>query len=415
MATLHSLKQNYLEMCKDVTQLPNPYIVHVLQEVYQQPVENHSDGIMLKLAGNNHLTPVQKITDDDVMVLAKILYNNTFVTGLDLRYNSLTDTGAEHIGILLRETPSLRHLNLMCNDIATKGAEFLTKALLDNETLKQLRINGNKIGNKGGMHFASMLQINATLEELDLGDTDLGTQSLIALATVLTHNSTIKSINLSRPLLYDLQEETTVHMTKMLKVNPSLKELHLGKHEMTDFGVERLCETLLVNSSLRYLDLQCNKITRDGAKHLAELLKKNTAIEILDLASNRIEDDGAVYLSEAIALHNNRLKGLAVVSNNIGAKGLVALAEAMKTNTTLSYIYIWGNKLTDAPCKAFADLLASGRLEENHTDVRPYVVDDHFYVAELFHGLRRNYYWTPSFGKDGDFICNSSLAVMGTS
>lgn len=41
----------------------------------------------------------------------------------------------------------------------------------------------------------------------------------------------------------------------MLKNNSSLVELHLGKHEMKNFGVERLCEALYENSSLRYLDL----------------------------------------------------------------------------------------------------------------------------------------------------------------
>lgn len=45
-------------------------------------------------------------------------------------------------------------------------------------------------------------------------------------------------------------------MARMLVVNRTLRELHLGKHEMTDTGVERLCEALRVNKSLRYLDLR---------------------------------------------------------------------------------------------------------------------------------------------------------------
>lgn len=45
-------------------------------------------------------------------------------------------------------------------------------------------------------------------------------------------------------------------MAHMLKVNKTLRELHLGKHGMTDTGVERLCEALKMNSSLRYLDLR---------------------------------------------------------------------------------------------------------------------------------------------------------------
>lgn len=45
-------------------------------------------------------------------------------------------------------------------------------------------------------------------------------------------------------------------MAQMLVVNKTLRELHMGKHGMTDTGVERLCEALKMNFSLRYLDLR---------------------------------------------------------------------------------------------------------------------------------------------------------------
>ncbi|MBN3298559.1 LRC34 protein, partial [Amia calva] len=308
----------------------------------------------------------------------------------------------------------LQYLNLMGNDIEASGAEAIAKALHCNATLMKLQMTANKMGNKGAMHFAAMLQINSSLEELDVGDCDLDTQSLIAFAIVLNNNRNICVINLSRPLLYSQQEETTVHMAHMLKVNQHLKELHLGKHEMKDFGVERLSETLSFNGTLRYLDLHCNSITRDGAKCLSELLKQNTPLEILDLSSNRIEDDGAIYLSEAIALYNTNLKALSIPGNNIGTQGLVSLAKAMRVNSTLSHIYIWGNKLEEPTCVAFCSIIESGRLPQENTDVAPYRVEGRTHLSELFHGLRRHYYWTPTYGTDGDPACNSVLVLRDT-
>ena len=41
---------------------------------------------------------------------------------------------------------------------------------------------------------------------------------MIAFATVLNQNGTVKYLNLNRPLIYSRQEETTVHIAKMLKV-----------------------------------------------------------------------------------------------------------------------------------------------------------------------------------------------------
>ena len=80
-------------------------------------------------------------------------------------------------------------------------------------------------------------------------------ESVLALATVLRQNKFITSLNVGRPLLFSVQEETTVHMGLMLRVNTNLRELHLAKYSMRDFGAERLAEGLYENTSLKYLDL----------------------------------------------------------------------------------------------------------------------------------------------------------------
>ncbi|NXQ88281.1 LRC34 protein, partial [Nyctibius grandis] len=415
MSACPDLHQDYVRACQNLGQPENPFIARVLQEADENDKITWTKGITLKIAGNNHLVPVQRVTDEDLQVLASVLRNTVFVTGLDLRCNVLTDAGAKHMATFLQENSTLRYLNLMFNDISTSGAELIATALHTNETLVYLRMTGNKIGNKGGMFFASMLQINSTLEKLDLGDCDMGTQCLIEIATALTRNKSVKAINLNRPLLYSQEEETTVHIALMLKNNSSLVELHLCKHEIKNFGVERLCEALYENSSLRYLDLSCNKISRDGVKFLGELLKRNQTLEILDLNANRIEDDGAIYLSEALALYNRTLRALSVVSNNLSGKGLVALSDAMKTNMELSYIYIWGNKIDEATCMAFSELIRTGRLKPNCTDVEPYEVDGHIHLAELSHGLQKHYYWTPSCGEVMNKDANASLAITAVS
>ncbi|KFP79578.1 Leucine-rich repeat-containing protein 34, partial [Apaloderma vittatum] len=414
MSVHPALLQHYVQTCRNLGQPENPFIAHVLQEADKKE-KTWTEGITLKIAGNNNVVPVQRVTDDDLQVLASVLRNAALVTGLDLRYNVLTDAGAKDVATFLKENSTLRYLNLMFNDIGTNGAELIARALHRNETLVYLRMTGNRIGNKGGMFFASMLKINSTLEKLDLGDCDLGTQCLVAIATALTQNKSLKAINLNRPLLYSQQEETTAHVAVMLKSNSSLVELHLRKHEMKNFGVEQLCEALYENSSLKYLDLSCNKITCDGAKFLGQLLKCNQTLEILDLNANRIGDDGAIYLSEALALYNRTLQALSVVSNNISGKGLVVLSDAMKTNMELSYIYVWGNKFDEASCTAFSELIQTGRLKPNCTDVEPYEVDGHVCLAELSHGLQKHYYWTPRCGEVTNKDANASLAIAAVS
>ncbi|XP_072110936.1 leucine-rich repeat-containing protein 34 isoform X3 [Mobula birostris] len=372
------LKACYLNLCAEMKQDVNPYILNMLQHVDHSDVVLY-DGFTLMLSGNSLLFPVQRLTDNDAAVLVCLLHQNSFITGLDLRFNNLSNCGAESIAKLLLETKVLSDLNLMCNDIGSSGAEWIAEALQVNQSLKHLRINGNKIGNKGGMHFATMLQLNKTLESVDLGDCDL--------------------------------EEMTVHMANMLQVNQSLQELHLAKMGIKDFGAQQLSERLVNNKTLRFLDLRCNQISCDGAKFLAELLRHNTPLKILDLAANRIGDDGLVYISEALRYLNDQLVALSVTSNSITGTGLVTFANALKSNTTLKNVYIWGNDLDESACSEFANLLKVGRLKPRQTDVSPYWVDGQVYLAEVSHGLQMFYYWVPQYGEWDEAACHASKVL----
>lgn len=382
-------KEKYIALCQQRNVEAHEYVLKALNKSAKDFLLSQTDEMCIDLAGNNKLMTQERLSDDDIDILCSIISKSTVLASLDLRYNNFTDSAAASIAKFIEESPCIKSLNLMCNEITADGAQKIATALQDNSTLRSLKMNGNKIGNKGGMYFAQALQINSKLRQLDLGDTDLGTESIIALSTVLGQNKHLRSINMNRPILFSQQEETTVHISKMLKINHNLRELHISKCDIGDFGVERLCDGLTDNYSLVYLDLSCNKITRDGAKTLSALLRKNTPLEILDLGHNRIEDDGAQHISEALAVYNSSLKALVISYNSINGKGLVLIAHAMFSNSSLSNIYIWGNNLEKLACDAFKSLIDSKRLLQKNTDVRPYEVDGINRLAEMSHGLRR--------------------------
>lgn len=396
------IKERYQKLCEQKGALPHFYILKTLTNAAADFLAGATDDLNLDLSGNiKTITEVNvRLEDSDVDLLCAILSRSTALTSLDLRYNNLTDNATPALARLIKDSISLREINLMCNNISEEGASHIAKALHDSKTLKSLKLNGNKIGNKGGMYFAQALQINGKLRELDLGDCDLGTECVIAMATVLSQNKQLRAINLNRPLFFSKQEECLVHLGKTLKVNSVLKELHIEKFDLQDFGVERLCDGLRENYTLAYLNLRCNRVTRDGALTLSKLLRQNTPLEILDLGFNRIEQDGAMYLSSALSTFNTNLKALVLVSNKIEGDGIVSLAAMMNVNTTLTNIYVWGNDLDENACESFGQLIRTGRLSTKNTDVKPYVVDGRTYLAEFSHGLRRFYYWTPTYGPD---------------
>jgi len=72
---------------------------------------------------------------------------------------------------------------------------------------------------------------------------------------------------------------------------------------------------------------------------LAEALKTNTTITTLDLSYNDIGHEGAKALAEALK-NNTTITTLDLVGNPIGDEGPKALAEALETNMTITKLDI---------------------------------------------------------------------------
>jgi hypothetical protein len=82
---------------------------------------------------------------------------------------------------------------------------------------------------------------------------------LIAIATILNYNKNLLSLNINRPVpqyqFANWMDEIAQHYAIMLKVNSGLKELHMQKYEMRDYGAQWLSENLVHNRCLVHLDL----------------------------------------------------------------------------------------------------------------------------------------------------------------
>ncbi|XP_011404247.1 PREDICTED: leucine-rich repeat-containing protein 34-like [Amphimedon queenslandica] len=342
--------------------------------------ENQSEAnSSLHLNGNQASLREKRLNDQDVEVLSHCLIDGSVILlSLVLSYNRITDKGVEHIAQYIKEVKCpLQHLDLSYNDISVDGIALIADALQFNTSLQHVSLDGNLLEKKGGLDLAAMLQVNTTLTHLTLSNTHLHTDCIIAMATVLHGNQTIQCLDLSRPLVHSCLEESTIHISKMLKISCTLKEIHLSKHDMTDTGVKWMATCLMENpnSSLTHLDLSCNKLSRDGASHIAEFLLTNPPLEVLNLSCNRIESEGLISLSNALQSGNNRLKSLLVISNDIHDAGLLAVANLMQVNSVLSQLHIWGNKWTTPTCDAFRELLKTGRLQPGDIDVNFYEVD----------------------------------------
>ena len=91
---------------------------------------------------------------------------------------------------------------------------------------------------------------------------------------------------------------------------------------------------------------------------LAEALKTNATLTVLNLRDNNIGPEGAIALADALKI-NTTLTYLSLWNNTIGPERAIALAEALKTNSTLTYLNLsWNNINSDSKTILFKAVLA---------------------------------------------------------
>lgn len=137
----------------------------------------------------------------------------------------------------------------------------------------------------------------------------------------------------------------------------------LDNMKLVDQDMEIIVKQVIVNKQCNFISLQSNKFTSIGASILADALNDNTTLEMLYLGNNFISDDGVYFLSNALSLKNNVLKTLVLQKNRITDKGTKCLAEMLKINDTLLWLYLGENQISDEGVRILADTLEN----HNHT------------------------------------------------
>ncbi|UJR35786.1 hypothetical protein I4U23_028534 [Adineta vaga] len=399
---LKELKHSYEQASTKTKQRPNQGIVETLSTLRERSLRYIDESTyqnydrILPLNGNQPTLNKFRIHDNDLPHIFEALRTATMITHLDLRYNRISDEGAGLLANFLINDQYISILNLQGNDIHRKGTQSIANSLKTNTALSSLSLADNNIGKEGGMAMAETLQININLEHLNLANCDLEMNSLVALLTVLRYNPSLKTVDLSRPVPQyqhtNWVDDIAIHIAQMLEKNTVLQELHIQKYEIRDIGFMWICQKMQHNQTLYFLDLSCNRITRDGAVYIAPMLEKCSLLR-LNLAFNRLEDEGAGHIATALLHSNSRLRSLDIRWNNIKGDGLCSLADAVKFNSALMELFVWGNVNEERACLALENLLKIRRFEPDNIDISPYRVDARTYLAESINNLDKYSYW----------------------
>ncbi|AIK95649.1 hypothetical protein [Candidatus Odyssella acanthamoebae] len=156
-----------------------------------------------------------------------------------------------------------------------------------------------------------------------------------------------------------------------------------------------------------------NQIGDTGGTALGEALKTNTTLTFLDLGNkdwgkNKIGNRGGTALGEALKI-NTTLTYLDLGDNKISNSGVVALGEALKTNTTLTSLDLYGNYIGKPGVVALGEALKTNRTLA-YLDLGDNKIGES--GVALGEALKVNTTLT-SLGLGGNKISNSGVVALG--
>jgi len=125
-------------------------------------------------------------------------------------------------------------------------------------------------------------------------------------------------------------------LAEELTTDTNAINLHLTFH-CGDKGAAALGAALKVNSSLRSLHMQCNQVKLKGISALSDGISHNRGLLLLDIGGNNIGDQGGVQLAAALAL-NQTLISLGIQGCTLGEAAVTAIARVLEGNRTLECI-----------------------------------------------------------------------------
>lgn len=233
---------------------------------------------------NNGIVDLSSSELDDqtfVSIFYKIMHSPD-IRGINLDNNQLSDKAVILIKKLLQQNTSIQMLSLNYNLLSNEGATQLAGC----RTICELSLNGNKLTDNGVQAFCR----NTTLNELSLADNAISHDLQTRLKTQMDKN---RLINL-------IEKQFDIHEGKF---NYILFKNHIENRQLNSKEVIAFCDYIKLHpNQFRALSLSNESAVDDKT---AEILAHIPTIEAIDLSGTSVGERGIIAVCQ-----NSNLKTL---------------------------------------------------------------------------------------------------------
>ncbi|CAF1167910.1 unnamed protein product [Adineta ricciae] len=148
---------------------------------------------------------------------------------------------------------------------------------------------------------------------------------------------------------------------KIIQASPTRGKLTLDSMNLNDQDMEIVVKLGLIEKRCMILSLRDNLITSVGASILSEAFLGNTAFKSLILDGNRILDVGVQSLAKGLSDENIYFRTLYLNSVGMSDAGCEYLAEAIRINHCIIYLFLNNNEITDRGVRVLLESIRSGQ------------------------------------------------------
>jgi len=267
--------------------------------------------------------------------------------------------------------------NLQAGVLSGSALTSLVNAMASNTTITTLYLNNSGIDDNVAGELAKIFSKNKTLQNLYLEKnkiTNVGISS-IARALVAKENFTLKKLIIqgnsnvfpygARNFLISLQPPPTLspedrRILAYITQNASSTKWDFTNQNITGNGAKTIVGEIKRYKQMEILALGYNMLFNTGVRAIADELKKNSTLKYIGLQGNNITDKGGITVLADALKQNTTLLALWLDGNKITDDGAIALAEALKQNKTLISLSLSGNNISYEGAKVIVEA-----LEEN--------------------------------------------------
>ena len=281
---------------------------------------------------------------------------NRFIASFTQHQSWIKNFGARELGKCLQSFRHLTHLKFRGDFICSEGAEALAEVIRASHSLTHLSLRNAGVHDLEAIVIGKALQSNCTLTHLTLAGNQIDDLGAIVLANSLNSNRSVQYVDLSDN---DVGDSGAQELARVLRYNSSLTFLDLSNPLRSEENVKPVL-MLDSDSEIHQHFVRCDLIGASGASSLAQALRSNRSLTYLDLSFNEVGKAGAAALGEALQ-SNCTLSHLFLCSNAIGDSGTAPLGEGLQSNCSLSRLYLTENGIGDPGAEALGKAMQSNR------------------------------------------------------